>query len=64
MTPAVAARMRQLAAHAEHRHAIDEFRTQHDADHQARINALLQEAIAALASLLDTPRHPGNPPAI
>jgi hypothetical protein len=63
MTPAVAARVRQLAAQAEHRHAVAEFRARHDADHQARINALLLEAIAALASLLDTPGHPGNGPA-
>ncbi len=63
MTPAVAARVRQLAAQAEHRHAVAEFRARHDADHQARINALLLEAIAALPSLLDTPGHPGNGPA-
>ena len=41
MNPAVAARIRQLAAQAEHRRAIAGFRTRHAADQQARINALL-----------------------
>jgi hypothetical protein len=50
--PAVAARIRQLAAEAEHRRAIAEFRARRAADQQARINALLLEAIAALAELL------------
>jgi hypothetical protein len=63
ITPAVAARLRQLAAQAEHRRAIAEFRARHAADQQARINALLLEAIAALASLLGAPDHPGNRPA-
>ncbi len=58
MTPAVAARVRQLAAQHEHRRAIAEFRAR-----QARVNALLLEAIAALASLLDAPGHPGSHPA-
>jgi hypothetical protein len=49
MTPAVAARIRQLAAQAEHRRAIAEFHGRHAADQQARINALL-DAIAALAT--------------
>ena len=67
LTPAVAARVRQLAAQAEHRRAIAEFRARRTADQQARINALLLEAIAALADLLGaklnhdtapaTPRH-------
>ena len=48
--PAVAARVRQLAAQAEHRHAIAEFHTRRAADQQARTDALLLEAIAALAS--------------
>ena len=61
ISPAVAARIRQLAAQAEHRHAIAEFRARHLADQQARINALLLEAIAALASLLGAPSQPGNP---
>ena len=55
MNPALAARVRQLAAQAEHRRAIAEFRARHAADQQARINALLLEAIDALASLLSTP---------
>jgi hypothetical protein len=52
VSPAVAARIRQLAAHAEHRRAVAEFRARHAADQQDRTNALLLEAIAALASLL------------
>ncbi len=63
MTPAVAARVRQLAAQHEHRRAIAEFRARRAADQQARINAMLLEAIAALASLLGAPGHPGSPPA-
>ena len=63
MNPALAARVRQLAAQAEHRRAIAEFRARHTADQQARINALLLEAIDALASLLSTPRNAGNRPA-
>ena len=59
MNPAVAARVRQLAAQAEHRRAIAEFRARRAADQQARVNALLLEAIAALASLLGAPGpHP------
>ena len=50
--PAIAARVRQLAAQAEHRRAIAEFHTRRAADQQARLDALLLEAIAALASLL------------
>jgi hypothetical protein len=53
--PAVAARLRQLAAHAGHRRAVAAFRTRHTAGQQARINALLLEAIAALAGLLGAP---------
>ncbi|HUY49438.1 MAG TPA: hypothetical protein VMV92_27555 [Streptosporangiaceae bacterium] len=62
MTPAIAARVRQLAAQAEHRRAIAEFRARHLADQQARVNALLTEAIAALASLLGAPppQHPAR----
>jgi plasmid stabilization system protein ParE len=60
MTPAVAARVRQLAAQAEHRRAIAEYRARRAADQQARVNALLLEAVAALASLLGAERH-GQP---
>jgi len=63
INPAVAARVRQLAAQAEHRRAIAEFRTRRAADQQARINALLLEAINALASLLSKPGQAGNRPA-
>jgi hypothetical protein len=58
ISPAVAARVRQLAAQAEHRRAIAEFRARHAADQQARVNALLLEAIAALAGLLGVPGEP------
>jgi hypothetical protein len=57
--PAVAARVRQLAAQAEHRRAIAEFHTRRAADQQTRLDALLLETIAALASLLGAPGpHP------
>ncbi len=59
-SPAVAARIRQLAAQAEHRRAIAEFHARRAADQQARIDALLLEAIAALASLLSEPGRTGN----
>jgi hypothetical protein len=63
--PAVAARVRQLAAQAEHRRAIAEFRARRAADQQARTDALLLEAIAALASLLGAPGpHPAAQPQI
>ncbi len=58
ISPAVAARVRQLAAQAEHRRAIAEFRARHAADQQARVNALLLEAISALAGLLGEPASP------
>ena len=63
MHPAVAARVRPLAAQAEHHRAITEFRARRAADQQARINALLPEAIDALASLLSAPGHDGDRPA-
>ena len=55
--PAIAARVRQLAAQAEHRRAIAEFRAHRAADQQARVDALLLEAIAALADLLGAPER-------
>jgi len=61
--PALAARVRQLAAQAEHRRAIAEFRARRAAGQQARINALILEATDALASLLSAPRNAGNRPA-
>jgi D-alanyl-D-alanine dipeptidase len=61
VTPAIAARIRQLTAQAEHRHAITEFQARRAADQQARMNALLLEAIAALATLLGPPAS--HPPA-
>ena len=66
-SPAIAARIRQLAAQAEHRRAIAEFRARRAGDQQARTDALLLEAIAALATLLGQPGpHPrpdARPPA-
>jgi len=53
--------VRQLAAQAGHRRAIAEFRARRAADQQARLNALLLEAIAALASLLTAPDPPQPP---
>ena len=61
--PAVAARVRQLAAQAEHRRAIAEFHARRAADQQARLDALLLEAIAALASLFNQPDRTGSHPA-
>jgi hypothetical protein len=60
--PALAARIRQLAREAEHRHAIAEFHARRAADQQARVNALLHELIAVLASLLSEPRHTHKQP--
>ena len=59
MSPAVAARLRQLAAQAEHRRAIADFRARHAADQQARVNALILETIAALASMFSQPGRTG-----
>jgi hypothetical protein len=59
-SPAAAARIRQLAGQAEHRRAIAEFHARRAADQQARIDALLLEVIAALASLLTEPGRTGN----
>lgn len=63
MNPAVAARIRQLAAQAEHRRAVAGFHARRAADQQARLDALLLEAIAALASLFAAPdlRRPDTP---
>jgi hypothetical protein len=55
--PAVAARVRQLAAQAEHRRAIADYHARRAADQQARVNALLLETIDALAGLFGTQRH-------
>jgi hypothetical protein len=63
VSPAAAARVRQLAAQAEHRRAIAEFHARHAADQQARVNALLLETIAVLASLFSQPGQTGSPPA-
>jgi hypothetical protein len=63
ISPAVTARVRQLAAQAEHRRAIAEYQARHAADQQARVDALLLEVIAALASLLRMPGPHHNHPA-
>ena len=60
--PAVAARIRQLARQAEHRRAIADFHERRAADQQARVNALLLEVIAILASILSEPRHTAQQP--
>jgi hypothetical protein len=39
---------------------VASYRSQHAADQQARIDALLLEAIDALAGLLQSSHHPGN----
>ena len=56
---------------AEHQHQaqvqrdrlVASFHAQHAADQQAKLDALLLEAIAALAGLFTGPDHPGNRPA-
>ncbi len=60
VSSAAAARIHQLAAQAEHRRAIAEFRTRPAAGQQARIDALLLETIAALASLFSRTGRTGN----
>jgi len=61
VNPAVAARVRQLATQAERRCAIADYQARHAAGQQARVEALLLEAIDALASLLlSSHHHPGN----
>jgi hypothetical protein len=42
---------------------LGSFHAQHAADQQAKLDALLLEAIAALAGLFSGPDHPGNRPA-
>jgi hypothetical protein len=56
---------------AEHEHQalvqwdrlVASFHAQHAADQQAKLDAPLLEAIAALAGLFSGPDHPGNRPA-
>ena len=52
MTPALLARVSQVAAWNAHRNAIGEFRARRVADRQARSDALLLEAIDVLARAL------------
>ncbi len=63
VSPATAARVRQLAGQAEHRRAVAEFHARRATDQQAHVNALLLEAIAALASLFTQPGRTSNHPA-
>jgi hypothetical protein len=49
MTPAVAARVRQLEAERNERVARARFRARHAAEHQGRIAVLLAELVAVLA---------------
>ncbi len=52
MNPALAARVRQLQAEADHRRAVREFRARRQAGEEARTGALLAEVIAVLAGAL------------
>lgn len=59
---------RQAAEHehqaqAQRDRLIASYRAQHAAGRQAELDALLLEAIAALASLFNGPDRPGNHPA-
>ena len=59
---------RQAAEHEQQATArwqrhIASIRAQHAADQQARLDALLLEAIAALAGLFSSDDHPGSHPA-
>jgi hypothetical protein len=59
---------RQAAEHehqalAQRDRLVASFHAQHAADQQAKLDALLLEAIAALAGLFRGPDHPGNRPA-
>jgi hypothetical protein len=59
---------RQAAEHEQQAQAhwdrlVASFHAQRAADQQARLDALLLEAIAALAGLFSGPDHPGNHPA-
>src|SRR5881227_813701 len=59
---------RQAAEHEQQARAhwdrlVTSFHAQRAADQQARLDALLLEAIAALAGLFSGPDHPGNHPA-
>lgn len=56
MNPALAARVRQLEDERDHRLAVAEFRARHVADQQRRTDALISEAVAALAELLSSPK--------
>jgi hypothetical protein len=51
-----------LPARPSTRHAIAEFHARRADDQQDRVNALLAELIAVLASLLSKPRHSPNQP--
>jgi hypothetical protein len=59
---------RQAAEHEHQAQArrdrlITSYHAQRTAGQQAKLNALLLEAIAALAGLFNGPDHPGNHPA-
>jgi hypothetical protein len=58
VTPALAARARQVRGEQEHRAACAEFRRRRVADEQARIDALLLDVIHALAGAMNA--HPAN----
>ena len=57
MNAALAARVRQLQAGADHRQAVREFRARRKRDEQNRIGALLSEVVAVLAEALEEADH-------
>jgi hypothetical protein len=57
VTPALAARARQMQAEADYRRSVAEFREQHAATLQRQAEALIAEAVAALAELFSRPAH-------
>ena len=58
-----ASRRARAPGPAQRDRLVASFHAQRAADQQARLDALLLEAIAALAGLLSGPDHPGNRPA-
>lgn len=61
MNPALAARVRQLQAEADHHRAVREFRARRRYDEQQQIRALLSEVVAVLAAALEAGERHGRP---
>ena len=55
MTPALAARARQVRAEADHRAAVAAFRARRQADGQRSVDALITEVVAVLAEAMRSP---------